>query len=253
MLAEKASSPFSSNDYIYEPKWDGYRALFYTKDHRLLSRNGKSLLAQFPHFAKIDLKEAVLDGELVALQEGRPNFTFLRHNPHKAVFMAFDLLSFAGQDYCALPLETRRNNLQELIQGQNVIGFSPDYQDGIKLFNALSKANWEGEIATRKGSPYKPGKRSSDWLKIVAYKEVDAVVMDWSPVKNTLLLGLYKDDLLLPIGHVPSSEFAKVANPLNKVVTVRFREFTGQALRHPSHVRLRTDKLPKECMYDQLL
>lgn len=252
MLAETAStalSPLTSSELLFEAKWDGYRALFFTSDKKLVSRNGKDLTQFFSHLIKVKLNDAVVDGEIICIKDNRPDFASLRKNPQSAIFMAFDLLYLQGKDLCNSPLEDRRKLLQDLIYGQKLIGFSPDYQDGLKLFQALSSSGWEGVMAKKKGSFYLPGKRSRDWLKIIAYKEVDAVVMEWFADKGTMLLGLYIHNKLQPIGHVFYSHKPQLSK---KVVTVRYREFSGQALRHASIVRFRDDKSPKECKYEQL-
>ncbi len=252
MFAETAPKPFDSLAYIFEPKWDGYRALFYTQEKRLISRTGKSLSGFFPHLEAIELKRAVIDGELVCLHAGRPSFSSLKQNPQSAVLMAFDLLSLEGEDICHKPLELRRKILEDLVFGQSLIGFSPSYTEGLKLFEALSKAGWEGVMAKRKGSIYRPGKRSRDWLKVVVYKHIEVVVMEFWPQKGSALLGLYQGDDLKPIGRVFLGSKINLVKTL-QVVEIRFREFTGGALRHPTVVRFRDDKNPKECTYDQLL
>lgn len=253
MLATEAEAAFDSPEYIFEPKWDGYRALYYTKLGEIRSRRGKSLTETFRHLTKTSIDEAVIDGELVSFASGRPDFASLRKNPQTAVLMAFDLLSVGGRDVTKLPLESRKEILKELIQGQHLIGFSPDYSDGIKLFAALKDAGWEGIVAKRKGSVYRPGERSSDWLKIVAYKEIDAVVLEVIKERGTALLGLFRGGHLEPVGHVPLRRYADLEQKGPQVVTVRYREYTGKAFRHARFVRTREDKSPWECTYEQLV
>ena len=149
-------------------------------------------------------------------------------------------------------MELRRKILEDLVFGQSLLGFSPSYAEGLKLFEALSKAGWEGVMAKRKGSIYRPGKRSRDWLKVVVYKHIEVVVMEFWPQKGSALLGLYQGDNLKPIGRVFLGSKINLVKTL-QVVEIRFREFTGGALRHPTVVRFRDDKNPKECTYDQLL
>lgn len=184
MLATLAE-PFDSDDFTYEIKWDGYRCLaFLDGSTRLQSRNLKDISPVFPELLHLHqrtrISGCVLDGEIIAIRDGKPNFSELRkrgqlrkadhirtamtHTP--VVFTAFDLLYHNHQPLLNTPIEVRRAMLaenftdqEELILTKYIAG------DGLKFFQSISQLKLEGVIAKQKVSLYLPGKRSKAWLK----------------------------------------------------------------------------------------
>ena len=162
MLATSAAKAFNDPDWLFEIKWDGYRAVAFIEDGRvrLVSRNQNDLTAQFselkslPQFVKA--QRAILDGEIVALDdEGRPSFSLMqqrtgfqpgkRRLPRRegvpVVYYAFDLLYLDGLDLRRVALEERKRLLQEKIVAGEVIQFSDHYAEkGLDLFRSSEKA-----------------------------------------------------------------------------------------------------------------
>jgi bifunctional non-homologous end joining protein LigD len=163
------------DEWLYEVKWDGYRALLIKDGQRvhLRSRNNKDLTRMYPTVAAAGLRlkaeQIVLDGEIVALgPDGRPSFQALQHGgphaKHEIVFYAFDVLSLNGRDLTAEPLTKRREQLQKIIAADPVLRLSQDLPGSVAdIIKTLRAAGIEGVIAKRKESPYQPGDRSGDW------------------------------------------------------------------------------------------
>jgi len=187
MLAVAAAEPFDSDDYLFEIKWDGIRCLAFVTDRtvRLQSRELVEITAQFPELERLrQLPEGtVLDGELIALENGRPSLSRIQQRAHLqdrnriellsqrsgVVFMVFDLLYLRGQSVMADPLTKRRRLLREVLgeldcpvvrMTEGVVG------KGCDLFARVKQLGLEGVMAKRLEGKYWVGKRSSDWKKI---------------------------------------------------------------------------------------
>src|SRR4051812_5856946 len=176
MLATLAETLPSGEDWLYEVKWDGYRALGYVRggEARLVSRNGNDLTARFPDVAKALAKaarspECVVDGEVCALDEnGRPSFTAMQQGKSGTplVYEVFDLLEVDGVPILDLPLLERRERLEALIdKRQKTVQVSGFFDDGDALLGAATEQGLEGVMAKRSASRYAEGKRTRDWLK----------------------------------------------------------------------------------------
>jgi bifunctional non-homologous end joining protein LigD len=186
MLAEIGKGdPPSSDNWIYEVKWDGVRALCYIQNGqvRMVSRNGNVIDRQYPELSilphHIQAQTAIIDGEIAALNErGVPSFellqrrinvsdassvaTLARHHP--VVFYAFDLLYCDGRDLRGLPLIERKRILKEVLQPNDVVRYSEHFSDGKALFEAAKQQGVEGIIGKRASSFYE-SRRSGDWVK----------------------------------------------------------------------------------------
>jgi bifunctional non-homologous end joining protein LigD len=151
--------------WIYEVKWDGYRALA-VKDGdsvRLLSRKGNNLTRDYPEIVEavqgIDAKTAVLDGEIVALDaQGRPSFQMLQHRgslgkKRRVVYYAFDLLNLNGRDLRGLPLEERKNVLATIVRGSRVLLSANLEGPPAILIEQVARLKLEGIIAKRRTRP----------------------------------------------------------------------------------------------------
>jgi bifunctional non-homologous end joining protein LigD len=199
----------TGGDWLYELKFDGYRslAILHKKQALLLSRNRKSLNARFPDLAdevvKIPAREAVLDGEIVALDEHqRPSFQILQNyedNP-PLLYYFFDLLSLEGQDLTGEPLETRKAKLQKLLEGVSPrLLFSGELPGGPeKIWRAIQAQHLEGIVAKRRTSLYESGARSGQWVKVKAIHQQDFVIGGFTEPKGgrshfgALLIGVYE-------------------------------------------------------------
>jgi bifunctional non-homologous end joining protein LigD len=190
-LLSASSLPFSSPDWLYELKFDGYRALA-LRDHdvRLVSRHGRDLTAAFPEvsFAVSTLSPGTaLDGEIVVLdREGRPQFAHLgawRSTPRAirgalrnrpATLMAFDILADAGLDVRSEPIEERKARLATRVTpSPHLRPVLPVAGSGEWLYAQAEAMRLEGVVAKKKGSAYPRG-RTADWLKIKTPQGRDA-------------------------------------------------------------------------------
>jgi DNA ligase D-like protein (predicted ligase) len=188
-------SPFDSEDYLYELKWDGYRALLFCEEgsYRLMSRNSVDLSEHYPELKFLSgLPEGtVLDGELVALVEGKPDFESLRSKraDTKALitYFAFDLLYKNFESQMTLPLMERKNYLEKILapylQEQLVLNTYIE-TNGRIFFEKVKEQGLEGIIAKHKMSPYVPGKREDIWKKIKRSLEIYCVIIGFTPGDN---------------------------------------------------------------------
>jgi len=220
MLATLVNEPFDDPDWVYEVKWDGYRALGFVKkgDVELLSRNNKSFNEKFYPIYQL-LKEwnisAVVDGEILVLNEkGISNFGHLQNWRSEAdgdlVFYVFDLLWYEGKNLMDLPLNQRQAILKEVLPvDDDRIRLSKVFNaSGIDFFNAAQKMGLEGIIAKKSDSVYLADYRSKEWLKIKVHKRQEVVIAGYTKNEDTskqfssLLLGVYEDGALQYVGKV---------------------------------------------------
>jgi bifunctional non-homologous end joining protein LigD len=229
MLATLAADPFDDPGFQFEPKWDGVRSLAICGESTAhFSRLGNEITEGYPELGALHRRlvatDAILDGEIVAFDEGMPSFQKLQQRMHvrdrrqleqlmksvPVVFMAFDIIYLDGRDLTALPLEKRREILEEVVVSDDHLQVSPAIRnDGTALFEAAKAQDLEGIVAKRMSSTYRPGARSKDWLKIKTVFDLDAVVVGWTDgtgnrqgTVGSLVLALYEGDDLVYIGNV---------------------------------------------------
>ncbi len=229
MMATLVDDAFDDDGWVFEPKWDGVRAIATCIDQTvLLSRNLRDITASYPELSKLHQQmvslEAVVDGEIVAMAAGRPSFERLQSRINLAnpkdieraakqipvTFIAFDLLYLDGRSTLSLPLEERRELLEELVVCNDFVEVSPQIVgDGRALFAAAQAQNLEGIVAKKLATPYRPGKRSKEWLKIKTTYDADVVIGGWSRGEGarsghfgSLLVGAWEDDGLRFVGSV---------------------------------------------------
>src|SRR5204862_3732507 len=177
MLATSAEELPSGDDWLYEVKWDGYRALGYVRggEARLVSRNGNDLTQRFPEVARslgraTKSPDCVLDGEVCALDEqGRPSFSAMQQGKRGTplVYEAFDLLELDGVSLVDLPLRERRERLEELLDRRvTTVQVSGLFDDGEALLEATTTQGLEGVMAKRAEARYAEGGRTRDWVKV---------------------------------------------------------------------------------------
>jgi len=220
MLAVSVEKPFDSPDWLFEIKWDGYRAIAFVENGkvRLVSRNQNDLTSQFselrglPEFVKA--KSAVLDGEIVALDgQGRSSFSLMQQRTGirsggrrvagrsdvDVSYYVFDLIYADGYDLRRVSLEDRKNALSQIITPDHIIRYSEHFSEhGVALFEAAKQQGLEGILAKRRGSCYEE-RRTREWLKIKITQTIDCVIGGYTDPEGTrlyfgsLVLGLYND------------------------------------------------------------
>lgn len=218
MLAKETDKAFDSKDWLFEIKWDGYRAISEIRKKIVLlySRNGLNFQDRYPIVAEQLKKinaEAVVDGEIVVLNdEGKPDFQLLQHyseNSDKPIqYYLFDLLELKGHDTKSLKLTERKELLKKLIPENEVIKYSDHILEKGKSFFEVSKEkNLEGIMAKKMDSKYYVGKRTSDWLKIKNHKTAEAIIAGYTKPSGArkyfgaLILASKKGNKLEYIGH----------------------------------------------------
>ena len=195
-LATLADTVPPGDDWLHEMKYDGYRALLAAADGdvRIYTRNGKDWTDNFPGVVAAakdaDLGNALLDGELVVLDEqGRPDFQALQNSLGRGkkvaedgvVYFAFDLLHQGRRDLKRLPLVERKAHLAALVPPENETLRYSDHVlgRGEALFDAMCDKGLEGIVSKRVDAPYR-NRRTRDWLKVKCIRRQDFVVVGWT-------------------------------------------------------------------------
>jgi bifunctional non-homologous end joining protein LigD len=175
MLATQEEHVPHGDGWTFEVKFDGYRAIAYIRagECKLVSRNGNDLTGRFGDVAKALVKavrspNAVIDGEVARIDTaGRTSFSELQQGSGQLVYYAFDLLELDGKPLIDLPLRERKERLTELIDVRTgSVAVSEGFDDGDALFQVAREQQFEGIVAKRLDSTYKPGRRTRDWLKL---------------------------------------------------------------------------------------
>ncbi|MFT3883342.1 MAG: non-homologous end-joining DNA ligase [Gemmatales bacterium] len=218
MLATLVAEPFDKEGWLFEIKWDGYRAIAEMQKRlvRLYSRNQKSFVEDYPILVEA-LKHvkgpAVLDGEIVVVDEkGRPSFQLMQNYRCTGLgelrYYVFDLLSYRGENFKRKPLWMRKQQLRKMLKEHKLLYYSDHVEtQGVEYFKAASAMNMEGIIAKEANSYYEEGIRSKSWLKIKLQKVQEAVIGGFTkPTGNrhrfgALVLGYYQNGKLIYAGH----------------------------------------------------
>jgi bifunctional non-homologous end joining protein LigD len=217
MLATLSPEAFEREGWIYEVKWDGYRAVAEVRGDtvRLYSRNLLDFNEKYPAIVK-GLEgfghEAVLDGEVVAVDEsGRSSFQLLQqfHQTGRGnlLYYVFDLLHLDGHDLTGLPLMRRKEILERLLPIGRVRYSEYISGDGLAFYEAARGQGLEGIMAKEGESTYRPGRRTKSWLKVKTHRRQEAVIAGFTAPRGSrkrlgaLVLGVYEDDELTYIGH----------------------------------------------------
>jgi bifunctional non-homologous end joining protein LigD len=227
MLARLAPQPFSSEDWIFEIKWDGFRAIAYVGEElSLKSRNQKELKHVFPELQELQqlARNVVLDGEIVVMKDGRPDFQALLERGQatspveielqakrsSVVYVVFDILEKDGVTLVNLPLTERKEILKASIkEGRHVLLSDFVEEKGEAYYKVALEKGLEGVVAKKKGSIYEQGARSGSWLKLKQLRSCDCLILgytkgsgDRSETFGALLLGLYDNEALVYVGKV---------------------------------------------------
>jgi bifunctional non-homologous end joining protein LigD len=210
---------FDSPDWVFEIKWDGYRAIAETgkSGNKLYSRNGLTFDRAYPKVfeaLKAVKKQAIIDGEIVVFDEhGKPSFQNLQNyrntDRHPIQYILFDIIELSGKDLTALPLLERKAILKKLLPKSDVLIYCDHVEEhGKALWQELMKIDLEGMIAKKKKSLYSIGKRSKDWLKIKNIKTQEAIIVGYTSPNGSrnyfgsLILGVMNKKKLVCIGNV---------------------------------------------------
>ena len=225
MLIAQMQEPFNDDGWIYELKLDGCRCIGYFGQNGTCLRNKRNmeLLPRFPELKGLHhsvSERTVLDGELVVLRDGVPDFFELQRRTlltdrfkiemaaatHPASFVAYDCLCKDGRSIMDRPLLERKEALQSSVREDSLIAISRYIPtDGIGLFRAADERELEGVVAKRAASIYYPGRRTKDWIKFKRMADEEFVVCGYIRKNSrtfSIILGKYHDGSYLYKGHV---------------------------------------------------
>ena len=214
MLIGESGDPFEADEYIYEIKFDGERAIAYldSMGTELRNKRNKRMLPIFPELSELHKQvnsRCILDGEYICLLDGKPNFSEVQRRSlmsndfkiqlaaqaHPVSFVAFDILYLDGRDLTELPLMDRKELLQKTVAESGLVAVSTIFETGGKaLYKLMEKQGLEGIVAKRRDSLYFQGKRTKNWIKIKNMLDDDFIVCGWIPKENhmiSIILGKY--------------------------------------------------------------
>lgn len=234
------------NDFIYEEKLDGTRAIIYKKNNKIeiINRRNNKITHRYPEFdfsKSIKEKFCVLDGEIVIFNKnGVSKFNLLQHRDllenkkliqersqsTPATFVCFDILELNGKSLIKLKQKERYSILKKIISNNKTIKFISQSKNGKKLFDELTKKGGEGVIAKNPNEKYHEGKRKNAWIKIKKSDTIDGIIIGYTQEKrelSTLLLAAYNQKKLIYIGKVGTGfsekEQMKILKQLEKIKT----------------------------------
>src|SRR2546430_3722238 len=248
MKAQLVDAAFDDDRWLFEVKWDGIRLVSFIDNGKvsLQTRAGRIVDDEYPQLQAVsrlvNAKQAVLDGEIVALdEEGRPSFQLLQNRgkePHPMQYVVFDIVYLDGQRLFRVPLEDRKRLLRDIVHDSGLLKYSEHVLgDGKAFFKAAQQKRLEGIVAKLRDSPYQPGVRSSAWLKIKAVRKQEVVIGGFTEPRGgrrhfgALIVGVYEDGKFVYAGHVGGGvdersleSLAKLMKPL----TVKTSPFSGE-------------------------
>jgi bifunctional non-homologous end joining protein LigD len=237
--------PFDSHAHFFEFKWDGIRvqALIEHGAHRLVSRNGVDITARYPSLAGLAALPAglALDGELVALRDGKPDFELVLRSMHResslpVSFVVFDVLYKSSRPLLAMPFSERREILEEIIRESQCPGVI--LSEGVRargkmLYQTACEQGLEGVVAKRLSSTYAAGKRNGAWVKIKRRLRVHVAIIGYiekegDDFQSLLVAGNglpgEKEGALRYIGRVGGGFTEEVRERINRLLKQRPRD-----------------------------
>ena len=249
MLATSIDEPFDGAEWLFEIKWDGYRSVAFIENGRvrLVSRNQNELTARYPELKdlpqSVKAKTAILDGEVVALdEEGRASFSLMQQRTGfrpggrraatnadvPVLYYAFDLLYLDGYDWRRIPLEDRKKKLASILLAGDSLRYSDHYeQQGKALFEIARQKGLEGILAKKRDSIYQE-RRSSEWLKIKIRHRLECVIGGYTEPEGaranfgSIVLGLYdRQGRLIHVGQAGSGFNEKSLGEIFKLLKKR--------------------------------
>jgi len=262
MFAKVAEIAFSDKDWFFEVKWDGFRAIAYVEEpFSIKSRNEKELKGNFPELQELKklAKNIVVDGEIIVMREGKPDFQSLlergkavsegeiqrQENRLPAVYIVFDILEKDGKPLTKLPLMERKTILKDsLREGSNVLLCDFIEEKGGAYFQLALGKGLEGVVAKKKDSQYEEGLRTGSWLKIKKLKTCDCVIFGYTRGSESrgatfgaLLIGVYGEEgkpvYLGKVGTGFTQEMIRIlVDKFEKIITetAPFKPETGDAV-----------------------
>ena len=206
---------FDSDDYLFEIKWDGFRALCYIENgrYRLVGRNKSDFTAQFPELSPLAAlpEGTVIDGEIVAMVNKKPDFASLltrqrknaaRSPGHEVTFVGFDLLYLDFQSLVEVACEQRRHALEQLLShspNPRIVLSHSIVGEGKLYFEKIQEMGLEGMVAKKRSSRYEPGKRSASWIKCKASQKIVCAIIGYElndgRLKNLIIAAPVEGDL----------------------------------------------------------
>jgi bifunctional non-homologous end joining protein LigD len=229
MLATLTEELPRGADWLYEPKWDGYRALGYVRggEAKLVSRRGNDLTQRFAPVAKELVKalrtpDAVVDGEVVALDsDGKASFSAMQQGSAHLAYEVFDVLEIDGEPVVDLPLTERRTRLENVLAPNPVVQLSGSFDDGAALLEAATELGLEGVMAKRPSSRYSENGRGRDWLKIKTHGRQEFVICGYTKGQGrrsgsfgALVLGVHRGEAWEWVGNVGTGFSERVIRDL---------------------------------------
>jgi bifunctional non-homologous end joining protein LigD len=218
MLSTLVEKPFSKEDWLFEIKWDGYRAIAskHNDEIELYSRTDNDFKEQYPIVVEAirNLKhDVILDGEIMVMDDqGVPHFELLQHwrktQEGALYYYVFDILWCDGHDLREVPLVTRKQILKAILPNDSLIRYSDHIEtNGTRLFEEMQKRGLEGIIAKKADSLYHENYRGGDWLKIKTHHRQEVVIGGYTEPRGgrkylgSLLVGVYDKDQFIYVGH----------------------------------------------------
>lgn len=223
MLCTLVEEPFDRDEWLFEIKWDGYRAIGskHKNDVQLYSRNHKdfSKYKSVVEALRLLKHDVIFDGEVTVVdQHGMSHFEWLQnyakrgdsdwHREGNLQYQIFDILWLDGHDIRAMPLRQRKTLLKSILPESEVLKFSDDVEvKGLALFKEMQRRGLEGMVAKRGDSIYKEGARGGDWLKIKTHLRQEVVIGGYTEPRGgrqylgSLLVGVYEDGKFKYVGH----------------------------------------------------
>lgn len=252
----------SEPGFVHQIKWDGFRGIAEIQSGavRIYNKSGIESTQRYPELSilagNVNAEHAILDGEIVALEDGKPSFyRMLRRSLSKpggaevypVYYMVFDLLWFNHQDIRPFPLEERQRMLRDCFKDSTSAMQADSFEDGAALFELMRQNSMEGVVSKRLSSRYTAGKRHADWFKTKIVKKTLCAVTGVNyknGMPSSLSVGIYREGILTHAGDVGSGikqedlallEHEMKSGDMPRIACwVRFSEWTTHGtMRHP--------------------
>ncbi len=228
MLLQEIFKPFDDDNYLFEIKFDGQRALIFASpsDVKVYNRHHEDITFRYPELQAIKeivVKNTIFDGEIVAFEDNKPSFSRLQKRAHlnnikkiayesyenPIVFMCFDIL-YMGADLTMMPLTERKEILSQFLDNQVFIKTKYYYKEGKKVFKSIKELGLEGIVAKNISSPYEINTRSQNWLKIKNWREENFFIGGYLESGKahvvSLFLGKYRASKFIFVGKVSMNQ-----------------------------------------------
>jgi len=238
MLCTLIDEPFSRDNWLFEIKWDGYRAIGskHRSDVELYSRNGNDFAAKYPPVAeamRTFKHDVIVDGEIAIVDsEGKSHFEWMqgwgKEQQGTLQYYLFDILWCDGRDVRGMPLTERKKLLKHVIPKHPLLKYSDHIEtEGLKLFEEMRRRGLEGMVAKRMDSTYDEDIRGADWLKIKTHLRQEVVIGGFTEPRGSrkfigaLVVGVYDKGELVYVGHsgggIPDDQRKKLFERLTKM------------------------------------